>query len=215
MKCQSCETTIDPKWRNAIEKNECPFCGDVIMDAKLKDLLKQAKGLFEELMKEEYKSSFVDWVRANYSLVLTNQKLTTAETSVLVKTDSPGSVLDGMLKRAGAKSLPKEDRIANAMSQISGSGSLTIETDEPPLNQDEIENMSGVINSAMGYSSLNGDDESIPPHILQMASKAGASKDVYNPKDVIALQNLMNKSASARESVLGGGKAKGGFTRSS
>lgn len=212
MKCQSCETTIDPKWKNAIDKNECPFCGNAIMDVKLKDLLKQAKVLFEELMKEEYKNSFADWVRANYSFVLTNQKLTPGESSVLVKSENPGSVLDGMLKRAGAKSIPKEDRIANAMSQISGSGSLTIETDEPPLNEYEIENMPEVINNALGYSSLDTEDEQIPPHILNMA-KSGVSKDVYNAKDAMYLQNQLMKSSSARGSISSGTKTKGSFSR--
>jgi Zn-finger nucleic acid-binding protein len=132
MKCQSCQVTIDPKWKNAIEKNECPFCGEAIMDSVLKDLLTEAKDLFTELMKEEYKSSFVDWIRANYSFVLTSQKLTSAEESILVNNKTP-NILDEMKKRAEVKEVPKEDRLNNAISRLSGAGSVNFETDEQAI----------------------------------------------------------------------------------
>lgn len=34
MKCSNCEADIDPKFKFAIKKNQCPICGENIMDAE-------------------------------------------------------------------------------------------------------------------------------------------------------------------------------------
>lgn len=203
MKCQSCQVTIDPKWKNAIEKNECPFCGEAIMDSVLKDLLTEAKDLFTELMKEEYKSYFVDWIRANYSFVLTNQKLTTAEESIL----------DEMKKRAGIKEVPKEERLTNAISKLSGAGSVSFETDEPPLDRSELNKVASVMNHSYGLSD-DPDAEEIPATVLMMANLAKNKPADYNAKDVLAVQNIFSKVSEAREKISSGGAGKRSFARS-
>jgi len=209
MKCQSCQVTIDPKWKNAIEKNECPFCGEAIMDTVLKDLLTEAKDLFTELMKEEYKSSFVDWIRANYSFVLTSQKLTPAEESILVKNKEP-SVLDEMYKRAQVKEVPKEERLNNAISRLSGSGAVGFETDEPPLDRGELNRVASTVNRGLGFSG-DPDDEEIPASVLMMANLAKNKPADYNQKDVMALQAVLSKPVEAREKIYSGGGGKGSF----
>lgn len=205
MKCQSCQVTIDPKWKNAIEKNECPFCGDVIMDVVLKDLLTEAKELFTELMKEEYKSSFVDWIRANYSFVLTNQKLTQAEESILVKTKET-SILDEMYKRAQVKEVPKEERLTNAISKLSGAGSVSFETDEPPLDNYELGNISSAVNKGLGFSD-DPDAEEIPATVLMMANLAKNKPADYNAKDIMRLQDSLAKASEAKERISSGAGA--------
>src|SRR5574343_1818918 len=68
MKCNSCESEIDPKWKHAIENNICPFCGLVIMDSLLKDLLADARDILDEL-KEKFNDEFLEWAKHNYNLL--------------------------------------------------------------------------------------------------------------------------------------------------
>lgn len=221
MKCESCEVQIDPKWKNAIEKNECPFCGECIMDNNLKDLLLSAKEIFDELMEENYKDAFIDWIKANYNFVLFKNKSIELESN---KTDQsqveenkvqgPRSV-DFFLNIAKKQNLinNKEDRIQGAMSKISASagsegGSLSIEAqirqDNPgikPLSMNEIDKFASMIGG--GEISDNGD---IPQVVLDMASISKNPKD--NAKDMHSLQNQFNKQRDASEAMYNKGNGK-------
>ncbi len=70
MICISCQTEINPKWKAAIDKNECPFCGDVILDEKLKELLSTLHGLFDAL--QEYPAELDDWLLSNFQYIKTS-----------------------------------------------------------------------------------------------------------------------------------------------
>lgn len=223
MKCESCEVQIDPKWKNAIEKNECPFCGECIMDNNLKDLLLSAKEIFDELMEENYKDAFIDWIKANYNFVLFKNKNVELESNKPdqsqgeeKKVQGPRSV-DYFLNIAKKQNLVsnKEDRIQGAMSKISASaggesGSLSIEAqirqDNPgikPLSINEIDQFASMI----GGVDPSG-DEDIPQVVLDMASIAKNNPKDYNTKDVHFLQNQFNKQRDASEAMYSKGNGK-------
>lgn len=70
MKCISCETEINPKWKAAIDKNECPFCGNVILNVQLKEAL----GALYELMlsvQTDFSLELEDWMLSNFGFIKT------------------------------------------------------------------------------------------------------------------------------------------------
>jgi len=218
MKCQSCQANIDTKWKNAIEKNECPFCGKVIMDNELKAALVKAKKIIDQLMEDKYRDSFVDWIRSNYSFILSNQKLTNIrqDTVESVKVETPKSKESEIFARAkgNLNGKTKEERLTSAASALglaargASSESMIIQEDADldPLSYSEIEGVKGALNNHYGISS-DPDDEGIPQVVLDMARNAKSSPKDYNAKDVFALQKQFD--AARKEPV----KGKGSFSR--
>jgi hypothetical protein len=70
MKCVSCETEINPKWRHAIEQNVCPYCGDSIMEELLKGLLSTLQDTMDKL--GSYSAQLNDWLLSNYGFIKTD-----------------------------------------------------------------------------------------------------------------------------------------------
>ena len=70
MECMSCNIQIDPKWRHAIDQNNCPFCGQLIMEQELKDLF----SLLAETMDQfsQYPNQLNDWMLSNHSFIKTD-----------------------------------------------------------------------------------------------------------------------------------------------
>ena len=71
MKCMSCETEINPKWKHAIDSNICPFCGNVIMDINLRDLLHSLRENLEAFP-QEFSPHLDDWLFSNYNYIKTD-----------------------------------------------------------------------------------------------------------------------------------------------
>lgn len=72
MKCISCETEINPKWKHAIESNICPFCGKSIIEEKAKELLTSLSTIMECL--NSYPEHLRDWMLSNYSFIQTSDE---------------------------------------------------------------------------------------------------------------------------------------------
>lgn|SRR5574337_136764 len=70
MKCISCETEINPKWRHAIDINVCPFCGKHIMEEHLKNSLATLATAMEAMSK--YPEQLEDWLLSNYNYIKTD-----------------------------------------------------------------------------------------------------------------------------------------------
>lgn len=70
MKCISCETNIDPKWKHAIDMNVCPFCGQAIVEEHLKNLLSTLRTTMEAL--QAYPAEVEDWLLSNYGFIKTD-----------------------------------------------------------------------------------------------------------------------------------------------
>jgi hypothetical protein len=70
MKCVSCETEINPKWKHAIDMNVCPFCGKHIMEEHLKNLLTGLRETMDKL--SEYQDQLDDFLLSNYNYIKTN-----------------------------------------------------------------------------------------------------------------------------------------------
>jgi len=201
MKCQSCNVQIDPKWKHAIEKNVCPFCGESIMDQELQDLLVKAKDLINSLMSEKYKESFTDWIRSNYNFVLSNQKITKNSESVLVETTKPVlSKQEEIFSRIKIPVINKEERISSAMSKLNSSLDDE-EEDLDPLSDLEVEEVSNKLASAFG--NVNEEDEGIVVDIRPSNKKEAM--------DALRLQQHFDKAKSSRENIQSG--SRGSFKR--
>lgn len=70
MKCISCETEINPKWKHAIDINVCPFCGLHIMEEHLKNCLANLATAMADMQK--YPDQLADWLLSNYNYIKTD-----------------------------------------------------------------------------------------------------------------------------------------------
>lgn len=70
MKCLSCESEIDPKWKFAIEQNTCPLCGMSIMEEHLKNLLTSLTDIMTKL--QQYPDQVNDWLLSNFNYIKTD-----------------------------------------------------------------------------------------------------------------------------------------------
>lgn len=89
MKCVSCETEINPKWKHAIDINVCPFCGKHIMEEHLKNCLTTLAAAMDAMAK--YPEQLDDWLLSNHNYI---------------KTDSPN--LKQFLPKEAFKEIRKE-----------------------------------------------------------------------------------------------------------
>ena len=67
MKCMSCSENINSKFKHAIESNTCPFCGSLIMEEVLKNLLTDLRSVMDKL--SAYPEELKDFLHSNYSLI--------------------------------------------------------------------------------------------------------------------------------------------------
>ena len=72
MKCITCEVEINPKWKHAIELNNCPFCGQAIVDEQLRDLFSSLRETMEQL--SPYQDQLNDWLLSNHSYIKTDSE---------------------------------------------------------------------------------------------------------------------------------------------
>ena len=67
MKCMSCSEKINSKFKHAIESNTCPFCGSLIMEEVLKNLLTDLRSVMDKL--SAHPEELKDFLHSNYSLI--------------------------------------------------------------------------------------------------------------------------------------------------
>jgi len=70
MKCVSCETEINPKWKHAIDMNVCPFCGKHIMEEHLKNCITALSTAMDAMLK--YQEQLDDWMLSNHNYIKTD-----------------------------------------------------------------------------------------------------------------------------------------------
>lgn len=72
MKCISCDSEINPKWKHAIDQNVCPYCGQSIMDEALKNLLNNLADIMDKA--KPYQNQLNDWMLSNYNFIKTDSE---------------------------------------------------------------------------------------------------------------------------------------------
>lgn len=117
MKCISCDTEINPKWKHAIDINVCPFCGQHIMEEHLKNCVAALAAAMDEMQK--YPEQLDDWLLSNHSYI---------------KTDSPDLVnylpeeILHALRKPAAKAAPVDDGPKVIKMKVpDGQGGITIQ----------------------------------------------------------------------------------------
>jgi hypothetical protein len=71
MKCENCQTDINPKWSHALTSNLCPMCGGQIMAEHLKDCLANLTVAMRD-MNAQYPEQLNDWLLSNYNFIKTD-----------------------------------------------------------------------------------------------------------------------------------------------
>lgn len=66
MQCKSCKEDVPSKFSHAILTNQCPLCGDAIMDEELQESLKLLKNAMSAV--KDYPKEIFDWLKSNYNL---------------------------------------------------------------------------------------------------------------------------------------------------
>lgn len=70
MKCISCESEINPKFKHALDINVCPFCGEHIMEEHLKNCLAALTAAMADMVK--YPEQLSDWLLSNHNYIKTD-----------------------------------------------------------------------------------------------------------------------------------------------
>lgn len=238
MKCTSCESEINPKWKHAVDQNLCPFCGQLIMDADLKALLSTLSVTLEKLT--SHPDHLEDWLRTHgyvredkivyaptpiatgmttvahaelpkdtlsiQSQEVTNKFFKNAEATKIVGKTQHYKEMVSQIKKQGASALT-----ANAMGGMISPEDLN--TADPQVVAD-LQEILGTPEIASSLPSSDDGEDDIHPIALAMAQAAGGKGGQSNAKDLIKLQQLQSKTASARNRMLNGSSGKGSFSRS-
>src|SRR5208282_4854591 len=119
MKCVSCETEINPKWKHAIDINVCPFCGQHIMEEHLKNCVASLASAMEEMQK--YPEQLDDWMLSNHNYIKTS--------SPSLVNYLPEEVLKELFKKPEkSEASPEEPRTFMQKIKVpDGKGGVTIE----------------------------------------------------------------------------------------
>lgn len=120
MKCNSCQTEIDPRWTHALNSNICPNCGDSIMPDNLKELLASLKETMQAL--QEYPQELNDWMLSNYSYI---------------KTDSPDLV--NYLPDETIKSLKSSQRDKEVQERKKSTTTIKVKNENGEIEEQEVE----------------------------------------------------------------------------
>ena len=238
MKCTSCSSEINPKWKHAVDTNLCPFCGQAIMDVELKGLLSTLSNTLDALT--SYPEYLEDWLRTHGyvhedKIVKIEAPLTLAPQQAINPSNKDTvavqnqEVTNQFFKNAEAtKAAGRTQQLKEMAQQIKkqGATSLTanplgaminpedLNTADPEVVADlqELIGDGSAIASGLPYNGDDGED-AIPPAALALAQMSGGNGQ-NNAKDLFKLQQLQSKSKDARNRMLSGSSGKGSFSRS-
>lgn len=242
MKCTSCSSEINPKWKHAVDTNLCPFCGQSIMDIELKALLSTLSTTLESL--KAHPEHLEDWLRTHGyvredKIVYAPPAPVIAPTATVPQVHNPPhkdtvavqdqEVTNKFFKNAEAtKMVNKTQHLKEMAAQIKkqGAASLTanplgalinpedLNTADPEVVADlqELIGNSQEIASSLPATGDDGEDD-VHPIALAMAQVAGGKGGQNNARDLMKLQQLQSKTATARNRMLTGA-GKGSFSRS-
>ena len=223
MNCLSCNSNIDPKWKHAIDKNVCPFCGESIMPEELKEHISNLSIILDSF-KQSYPEQLDDWLLSNHNYVRTDgekikdffpkQKVVYRKQSedtedvdeALIDVQDP-EVTSKFFKNAGVSGhVKRTEEFKKMISQIKsenpGIQKSVMEFDESDYAEDSISEFDSPY------------EEPIPSAVLAFANKKSSrdSSD-YNAKDLIRMQNMHEKIRESRQNVINGTGGKGSFSR--
>jgi len=244
MKCKSCETEINPKWKHAIDTNKCPFCGAEIMDEELKNLFLTLSSTIDQLNK--YPNQLNDWMLLNHSYIRTDSpnlvsflpkniidKLNDKpeETSIIKVKISDDKEEEVEVKKIQSDTKTDEffKRAEAVKPNIDGFKNTSEKTQHLKNMVDQIKK-TGRLNPTITENDIDGLDSDELNELSSINNFNGVDDDIpaavlamanskgnspSNHKDLLLLQRMQDKQANSRESFENGGnRGKGGFSRS-
>ena len=231
MKCMSCQSDINPKWKFAIENNSCPCCGDKIMEEELKNLLSTLSSTINSLT-ENYSEQLNDWLLSNFNYIKTNspnlKNYLPKELFVTQSRQSNSSFEDNELQDEDDELVKKvSDEQAARFFKNSGADKVVKRTQELKELVQKIKSenpsMKTITSADVSEMEENYDqeedrgayDEDIPPAVLAFANQSNKKDPSYNQKDMLRLQQLQQRTLESRRNMVNGTGGKGSFSRSS
>ena len=189
MKCITCQADIPPAWVNAINKNECPGCGGVIMDDSAKELLTQLREAMAKMPNDP--EGLAGWLMSTYDLFPkgtiepTNfHRKPTPQQMAQMQMEGVDPSTQGLrwantptnqfMKRAGADKVLKDPKLA-AIAQAINS-----------INAVDGNMYGGVMEQSEADVSPEEEDMMEQQRIAQMAAKARAQGRKLTMKEVLA-----------------------------
>lgn len=242
MECISCKSSISPKWKFAIDSNSCPCCGEKIMEEELKNLITSLTTCLNAL-NEKYSHQLDDWMLSNFNYIKTDnsklidyvpknvldEKLSNIYTSskkIIDKSEAVKQELEDYSDSEPAnqdnvekankffkladvdKSVKRTEELKKIVQQIKKDPAMAKASYKQHQENDEIEVMDQEIDS------LYDEDNNIPPAVLAFSNQGIKHNPNYNPKDMLKLQQLQQRTMQSRQNVINGTGGKGSFSRS-
>lgn len=162
MKCMSCETDIPSEWQAAITANNCPKCGDVIMDDATKNLFDELKSVMMKLDSagDEIKSLLL----SNYNLVVADKISNVANpedhSSSLKIAKNP---VQEWLARSNAPNLAKRENLKDLVRRIQETQSEPYEGDIEDISSEQLPDEQSAKTVLENNSLLTGKENTPPP----------------------------------------------------
>jgi Zn-finger nucleic acid-binding protein len=205
----SCSEQINSKFKYAIESNTCPFCGSVIMEEELKNLLTELRVVFDKL--QNYPEELKDFLQNNFNLinasdvkqVLSNKVITdnfsSPEDSGSKNSTEPllnQEKMNMLMRRADTfKINGKASHLKDLVSQIKSGKNVTEDSDDlsdveiEALDRNELSEMQSFISS---QTSSGGLDE-----FINTTSSSGEDSkfDDEVPEHVLNFANKKTRSS--------------------
>jgi hypothetical protein len=160
----SCESEINPKWKHAIDSNVCPFCGNSIMEEKLRDLLSDLRETIDALL--SYPEQLNDWLLSNYNYI---------------KTDSPD--LPTYLRSGLIDKFAKETSKNNPQKEVIDNAKFTVKIKNESGEEEEI--VAEKIQTEEKTSSFFQRAEAVKPNIDGFKSAAEKTQRLKKMADQI------------------------------
>jgi len=206
MKCISCETEINPKWRHAIDQNICPYCGSRILEEHLKNCLANLRLAIDDMSK--YPDQLSDWLLSNCNYIKTDSpdlinylpkellKSAYQETSSNDKDDKKQSIIKIKLPNGGEQEVLVEKTQSEAKTQgfferaevLQGSGKTSGKAPKAP---DEPEAPKSIIEKTQNLRELAQQIKKEAASGITSQSSLASMMEKADPEAVAEFQSLI------------------------
>lgn len=200
MKCLSCESIVDPKWKHAIDSNLCPFCGSSIMDEVLKVHLSTLAEVMV-LLNEQYTEQLDDWLSSNYNYFKKNKFKNNANSQQDQNQDSEVTPRNMPVPREVSKNFNNQQTIKDKLKEAreKGAGDLILDAEGNPIGVDpeDIAKANELDSGSRNISELKSLEPEIPAVVLSYASKNASKSPEQVAKELEILKKLTNRSSTS------------------
>jgi hypothetical protein len=192
MKCCNCQIEIPPAWKAAITSNQCPACGEAIMNDSMQELMGELKSALEAMPNDP--EGLAGWLLSHYQLTKVGSgepvqefygtKKQPAKEAGVTNIKIPENRIQTFLKQAGIKKPEKDYKSIVAEIKNGSFTDETIEIEDPEETveaQDE-ESIAYTMQALQAMQPPKTQVQAARPGNFQTPSQVDLSKsDITNP----------------------------------